>query len=198
MDFPNLKYLDFGGGFKVAYKKGDIETDMKDLGEKISASFKEFCQKYGRELELWFEPGKFLVSESGYLFAQVNVVKENPTKTLLGLNTGLNHLIRPMMYDAFHDVVNISKPTNAPKKMYDVVGYICETDDIAKGRELPEAAEGDILAIKNAGAYGFTMASNYNARFRPAEVLIYENKAHLVRKRETLQDILTNQVLVDF
>jgi diaminopimelate decarboxylase len=132
------------------------------------------------------------------LFAQVNVVKENPTKTLLGLNTGLNHLIRPMMYDAFHDIVNVSQHAESPKKLYDVVGYICETDDIAKGRELPEAAEGDILAIKNAGAYGFTMASNYNARFRPAEVLIYDNKAHLVRKRETLQDILTNQVLVDF
>ena len=198
MNFPNLKYLDFGGGFKVAYKKGDTETDMKDLGDKISASFKEFCQKYGRDLELWFEPGKFLVSESGYLFAQINVVKENPTKTLLGLNTGLNHLIRPMMYDAFHDIVNVSQPQASPKKMYDVVGYICETDDIAKERELPVASEGDILAIKNAGAYGFTMASNYNARFRPAEVLIYENKAHLVRKRETLQDILTNQVLVDF
>jgi diaminopimelate decarboxylase len=198
MDFPNLKYLDFGGGFKVAYKDGDIVTDMKDLGEKLSASFLEFCKKYGKDLQLWFEPGKFLVSESGFLLAQVNVVKENPTKTLLGLNTGLNHLIRPMMYDAFHDVLNISKPADALKKTYDVVGYICETDDIAKERQLPEAEEGDILAIKNAGAYGFTMASNYNARFRPAEVLIYENKAHLVRKRETLQDLLTNQVLVDF
>jgi diaminopimelate decarboxylase len=198
MDFPDLKYLDFGGGFKVAYKDGDVVTDMKDLGEKLSASFLEFCKKYGRELQLWFEPGKFLVSECGFLLAQVNVVKENPTKTLLGLNTGLNHLIRPMMYDAFHDVVNISKPADAPKKNYDVVGYICETDDIAKERQLSEAEEGDILAIKNAGAYGFTMASNYNARFRPAEVLIYENKAHLVRKRETLQDLLTNQVLVDF
>lgn len=198
MDFPNLKFLDLGGGFKVAYKEGDAETDMKDLGEKISASFTDFCQKYGSELELWFEPGKFLVSESGFLLAQVNVVKENPSKTLLGLNTGLNHLIRPMMYDAFHDVINISAQKPAQKKLYDVVGYICETDDIAKERELSETNEGDILAIKNAGAYGFTMASNYNARFRPAEVLVYENKAHLVRKRETLRDILTNQVLVDF
>ena len=196
-EFPNLKYIDFGGGFKVSYKSGDVVTDMKDLGEKLSASFKDFCKKYGRELELWFEPGKFLVSECGFLFANVNVVKNNPNKTLLGLNTGLNHLIRPMMYDAHHDVVNISKPEAEADKKYDVVGYICETDDIAKNRSLPETESGDIIGILNAGAYGFTMASNYNSRFRPAEVLVYNNKAQLVRKRETLQDILANQILVD-
>ena len=197
MEFPDLKYIDFGGGFKVSYKSGDVVTDMKDLGEKLSTSFKEFCKKYGRELELWFEPGKFLVSECGFLFANVNVVKNNPNKTLLGLNTGLNHLIRPMMYDAHHDVVNISKPEAKADKKYDVVGYICETDDIAKNRNLPETESGDIIGILNAGAYGFTMASNYNSRFRPAEVLVYNNKAQLVRKRETLQDILANQILVD-
>lgn len=197
MSFPDLQYIDFGGGFKVAYKDGDSVTDMVDLGEKISASFQDFCTKYGRELELWFEPGKFLVSESGFLFGNVNVVKENPTKTLLGLNTGLNHLIRPMMYDAFHDVVNVSKPNAAVNEVYDVVGYICETDDIAKNRELAKTEEGDIICIKNAGAYGFTMASNYNGRFKPAEILIYKNKVHLIRKRETLVDILANQILVE-
>ncbi|MBX2951097.1 MAG: diaminopimelate decarboxylase [Leadbetterella sp.] len=198
MSFGNLQYLDFGGGFKVAYREGDAVTDMKDLGEKLSARFRDFCKAYGRELELWFEPGKFLVSESGFLLAQVNVVKNNPNGTLLGLNTGLNHLIRPMMYDAYHDVVNLSKAGRPAEKKYNVVGYMCETDDIAKDRDLPETAEGDILAIRNAGAYGFTMASNYNSRFRPAEVLVYQGKEYLIRERETLEDILKNQVLITF
>lgn len=196
--FGNLQYLDFGGGFKVAYREGDAVTDMKDLGEKLSERFRSFCRAYGRELELWFEPGKFLVSESGFLLAQVNVVKNNPNGTLLGLNTGLNHLIRPMMYDAYHDVVNISKAGLPAEKKYNVVGYMCETDDIAKDRDLPDTAEGDILAIRNAGAYGFTMASNYNSRFRPAEVLVYRGEEHLVRHRETMEDILKNQVLITF
>lgn len=196
--FGNLQYLDFGGGFKVAYKEGDAVTDMKDLGEKLSAKFTDFCKAYGRELELWFEPGKFLVSESGFLLAQVNVVKNNPNGALLGLNTGLNHLVRPMMYDAWHDVVNISRDGAAPEKKYNVVGYMCETDDIAKDRNLPETAEGDLLAIRNAGAYGFTMASNYNSRFRPAEVLVYRGREYLVRERETMEDILKNQILITF
>ncbi|MCD8539440.1 MAG: diaminopimelate decarboxylase, partial [Leadbetterella sp.] len=145
MSFGNLRYLDFGGGFKVAYREGDSVTDMKDLGEKLSARFRNFCRVYGRELELWFEPGKFLVSESGFLLAQVNVVKNNPNGSLLGLNTGLNHLIRPMMYDAYHDVVNISRAGGPAEKKVHVVGYMCETDDIAKDRDFPDTAEGDIL-----------------------------------------------------
>lgn len=195
-DFDNLLYLDFGGGFKVAYKDGDVETDMEDLGSQLTERFQQFCRAYGRDLELWFEPGKYLVSECGFLLAQVNVVKENPNGTLLGLNTGLNHLIRPMMYDAYHDVYNVSRQEG--EKTYNVVGYMCETDDIAKQRTLPLTHEGDLIAIKNAGAYGFTMASNYNSRFRPAEVLFYEEKGHLVRKRETMEDILRHQILLDF
>lgn len=198
MDFGNLQYLDFGGGFKVAYREGDATTDMKDLGEKLSATFADFCKRYGRNLELWFEPGKFLVSEAGVLLASVNVVKNNPNGTLLGLNTGLNHLIRPMMYEAYHDVKNISKEGAVSEKKYNVVGYMCETDDIAKDRMLPVTEEGDILAIRNAGAYGFTMASNYNSRFRPAEVLTYQRKDYLVRERETMEDILKNQILINF
>jgi diaminopimelate decarboxylase len=194
-DFDNLQYLDFGGGFKVAYQEGDAETDMEDLGRQLSERFKNFCRSYGRDLELWFEPGKYLVSECGFLLANVNVVKENPNGTLLGLNTGLNHLIRPMMYDAFHDVYNVTRQEGS--KTYNVVGYMCETDDIAKGRTLPVTQEGDLIAIKNAGAYGFTMASNYNSRFRPAEVLFYQGAAHLVRKRESMDDLLRHQILVD-
>ncbi len=196
--FPNLKYMDFGGGFKVAYKEGDVITNMQDLGKKLTKSFKDFCSKYGKELELWFEPGKYLVSESGYLFAKANVVKENPNKTLIGLNTGLNHLIRPMMYDAYHEVINVSKPNREASKMYDIVGYMCETDDIAKERNMPSANQNDVFCILNAGAYGFTMASNYNSRFKPAEVLILENKAFLIRKREEFSDILNNQILIEF
>ncbi len=196
--FPNLKFMDFGGGFKVAYKEGDVSTNMQDLGKKLTKSFKDFCSKYGKELELWFEPGKYLVSESGYLFASANVVKENPNKTLIGLNTGLNHLIRPMMYDAYHEVINVSKPNKEASKMYDIVGYMCETDDIAKERNMPSANQNDVFCILNAGAYGFTMASNYNSRFKPAEVLIFENKAFLIRKREEFSDILNNQILIEF
>lgn len=198
LQFGNLEILDFGGGFKVPYKVGDTFTDIKDLGEKLSKRFNDFCKLYGKDLELWLEPGKYLVSESGYLLASVNVVKENPNTTFLGLNTGLNHLIRPMMYDAYHDVVNISRAGEESEETYNVVGYICETDDIAKERSLPITEEGDILAIKNAGAYGFVMSSNYNSRLRPAEVLVYKGKNYLIRKRETFEDILKNQTLINF
>lgn len=192
-EFKSLKFLDFGGGFKVAYKPGDISTDIEEVGTKVSQAFKTFCKEYGSELEIWFEPGKFLVSESGYLLAKVNVVKPTPASTFVGVDTGLNHLIRPMMYDAYHGVVNISK-LEGPERIYTIVGYICETDTLAADRKLKEVQEGDILAIKNAGAYGYSMSSNYNSRLRPAEVLILNGKAHLIRERETFDDILRHQV----
>lgn len=192
-EFKGLKFLDFGGGFKVAYKPGDISTDIKEVGNKVSAAFKDFCQEYGSDLEIWFEPGKFLVSESGYLLVKANVVKATPASTFVGVDSGLNHLIRPMMYDAYHGVVNISR-LEGPERVYTIVGYICETDTIAADRKLKEVKEGDILAIKNAGAYGFSMSSNYNSRLRPAEVLILNGKAHLIRERETFEDILRHQV----
>ncbi len=195
--FKNLKALDFGGGFKVPYKEGDITTNLDDLGPKISNRFNAFCEEYGKELELWFEPGKFLVSESGYLLASVNVVKPTPTTTFIQLDTGLNHLIRPMFYDAYHHITNISNP-NAEKKIYSVVGYICETDTFAWERPVEEIREGDILAFHNAGAYAIMMASNYNSRPRPAEVLIYEGKDYLIRERETLEDLMKGQTIVDF
>jgi diaminopimelate decarboxylase len=194
--FLDLKFLDFGGGFKVAYKQDDHVTNIPELGQKLNAAFAAFHQKTGRKLELWIEPGKFIVSEAGYLLSTVTIVKNNPTITFVGLDTGLNHLIRPMMYDAYHELVNVSNPTGEEKK-YTVVGNICETDTLASNRGLNEVREGDIIAIKNAGAYGFSMASNYNSRFRPAEVLVYQGKAHLIRKRETLEDLLSTQVEVE-
>jgi diaminopimelate decarboxylase len=195
--FPNLQFIDLGGGFKVAYKDGDVVTDMVKLGKQLSTAFLDFCGQYGRALQLWFEPGKFLVSESGHLFVTANVVKHNPTRTFVGVDSGLNHLIRPMMYDAYHDIVNVSNPNQLALETYDVVGYICETDTFAKDRQLPKVSEGDVLAFKNAGAYGFTMSSQYNSRFRPAEVLVHDNQAQVIRQRETMEDILKNQVILD-
>ncbi|GAA4454865.1 diaminopimelate decarboxylase [Nibrella saemangeumensis] len=192
-DYPDLRFMDFGSGFKVAYKEGDHVTDLADLGSKVSRAFQAFCERYGRELELWFEPGKLLVSECGSLLVQTNVVKENPSRTFVHINSGLNHLIRPMMYDAWHDIVNVSNPTG-DEKNYTVVGYICETDTFATDRNLPEVRPGDILAFKNAGAYGYMMASNYNSRPRPAEVLVYEGQPYLIRRRETFDDLIRNQV----
>lgn len=195
--FPDLRFLDFGGGFKVAYKPGDPATDVMEVGAKVSVAFQEFCKSYGRNLELWIEPGKYLVSECGYLLVKANVIKTTPNATFVGVDSGLNHLIRPMMYNAYHDVVNISNPSGKPK-MYTVVGYICETDTIASNRNLHEVREGDILAIKNAGAYGFSMSSNYNSRLKPAEVLIYNGTPRMIRNRETFEDILRNQIEMDF
>jgi diaminopimelate decarboxylase len=195
-EFKDLTFLDFGGGFKVGYKIGDIATDIREVGEKVSAAFKAFSEEYGRELEIWFEPGKFLVSECGYLLVNANVIKSTPASTFVGVDSGLNHLIRPMMYDAYHGVENISR-LDGPDRIYTIVGYICETDTIAADRKLKEVKEGDILAIKNAGAYGFSMASNYNSRLRPAEILILNGKAHLIRARETFDDILKHQIEIE-
>ena len=194
--FPDLEYLDFGSGFKVAYKEGDVTTDIEALGAAISQRFAAFCKEYGRPLTLMFEPGKFLVSEAGVLLVKVSVVKQTTATVFAGVDSGQNHLIRPMFYNAHHDIVNVSNPEGTPR-IYTIVGNICETDTFGYDRKLTEVREGDILAIKNAGAYGFTMSNNYNARFRPAEVLLLNGKPHLIRKRETLDDIMRNQVMVE-
>jgi len=191
--FPNLQFMDFGSGFKVAYKEGDIVTPIEDIGAKISTSFQAFCKEYGRELELWFEPGKYLVSESGTLLVSVNVVKQTTSTVFIGVNSGQNHLIRPMFYNAYHHIENCSNP-NGQQKLYSVVGYICETDTFGYDRSITEVHEGDVLAIRNAGAYAFSMSNQYNARLRPAEVLIRDNVAFLIRKRETLEDIYRNEL----
>lgn len=195
-NFKDLEFIDFGSGFKVPYKEGDIETNIEELGEKLSKRFNEFCASYGKELTLAFEPGKFLVSEAGVFLAKVNVVKQTTSTVFAQIDSGFNHLIRPMLYGSQHEIINISNP-NGHERFYSVVGYICETDTFANNRRISEINEGDILCFKNAGAYCFTMASNYNSRYRPAEVLIHNGEAHLIRKRETFEDILHNQVEVD-
>ncbi|MCB0532521.1 MAG: diaminopimelate decarboxylase [Lewinellaceae bacterium] len=194
--FPDLQYIDLGSGFKVPYKPDDIETDVEELGEKLSTRFAEFCKEYGRPLTLMFEPGKFLVSEAGYLFAKCTLVKQTTSTVFIGLDTGLNHLIRPMFYGAYHKIVNVTEPTFKPR-IYTVVGNICETDTFGIDRRIAEAVEGDILCFYNAGAYGWMMASNYNSRPRPAEVLLYQGKAHLIRRRETMDDLLANQIQLE-
>ncbi len=192
-NFKNLDFIDFGSGFKVPYKTGDIETNVEELGKKLTKRFNEFCTAYGRPLTLAFEPGKFLVSEAGYFLAKVNVVKQTTSTVFASVDSGFNHLIRPMLYGSAHQIVNISNPEGR-ERYYSVVGYICETDTFGSNRRINEIKEGDVLAFKNAGAYCFTMASNYNSRYRPAEVLFYQGKAHLIRERETFDDILKNQV----
>lgn len=193
--FKNLEFLDFGSGFKVPYKKGDIETDIEELGRKLSKRFLAFEKQYGQPLTLAFEPGKFLVSEAGYFLAQVNVVKQTTSTVFAGVDSGFNHLIRPMLYGSQHHIENLSNP-KGKERFYTVVGYICETDTFANNRRIAEIKEGDILCFRNAGAYCFTMSSNYNARFKPAEVLYKNGKGYLIRERETLDDLLRNQILL--
>ena len=191
--FPSVEVLDFGGGFKVPYAPGEQGTDMALLGAEVNKVMKQLSEKFGRNFTAWFEPGKYMVSEAGFFIAKVNVLKTSGEVIFAGLNTGLNHLIRPMLYNGYHHITNISNP-DGPLRLYTVVGYICETDTFGWDRKLNEVREGDILAFSNAGAYGMTMSSNYNSRFRPAEVFVYNGKAELIRKRENLDDILRNQV----
>jgi diaminopimelate decarboxylase len=196
-NFPDLTFLDFGGGFKVPYKPEETGTDMAKVGTAIAKRFNNFCKEYGRDLTLIFEPGKFLVAECGHLFIDVTTIKHNPSISFAHTNSGLNHLIRPMMYDAYHEIVNISNPLGK-KQLYNVVGYICETDNFAEDRSLPKIKAGDTLCLLNAGAYCMTMASNYNSRPKPAEVMIHKGVPYLIRKRETIKDILRNQIEITF
>jgi len=187
--------LDFGGGFKVPYAPGEEGTDMPQLGAEVNKVMKQLSEKYGRNFTAWFEPGKYMVSEAGFFIAKVNVLKTSGDIIFAGLNTGLNHLIRPMFYDAYHHIDNISSPEN-PMKQYAVVGNICETDTFAWDRAIPEITEGDLLVFENAGAYGFEMASNFNSRYKPAEVMIIKGEAKLIRQRDTFEDLTRNQIEV--
>ncbi|MDB2426662.1 diaminopimelate decarboxylase, partial [Flavobacteriaceae bacterium] len=196
IQFKGLEFIDFGSGFKVAYKEKGLETNIEELGEKLSKRFKKFCKNYGKELTLIFEPGKFLVSESGYFLSRVNAIKQTTSTVFAQLDTGFNHLIRPMLYNSDHRIENISNP-KGKKRFYSVVGYICETDTFANNKQICEINEGDILAFKNAGAYCFMMASNYNSRFRPAEVICYNGRTQLIRKREAFEDLIYNQTLIN-
>jgi diaminopimelate decarboxylase len=193
-EFHNVKVLDLGGGFKVPYHPSEKETDLNKLAQALQDAIENHPATRHRHLSLWFEPGKFLVSQCGYLLTKVNVLKAQSDLTIAGIDTGLNHLIRPMMYEAYHHITPLA-PSALPIKNYMITGNICETDTFSESCPLPEIQEGDILAIHNAGAYGFEMSSSYNARFRPAEVLVQNHQARLIRRRETLDDLLRSQLL---
>ena len=191
--FDTVTRIDFGSGFKVAYKEGDLQTDIPQLGKQFSETFNSFCEKMGKDYILEFEPGKCMVSNAGYFVVQANIVKQTTSCTFIGLDTGFNHLIRPMFYGAHHEIENVSNPTG-DKKVYSVVGYICETDTFALDRIIPEVRKGDLLVFKNVGAYCFTMSSNFNSRLKPAEALITDGEAKLIRRRETLDDLVASEV----
>ena len=193
--FKELEFVDLGGGFKVPYKEGDTETDIILLAQKVKESFSNHPNPGKRDLQIWFEPGKFLVSASGYLVSQVNVLKQTSSTVFAGINSGFNHLIRPMFYDAYHRIENISNE-NGDQKIYTIVGNICETDTFASDRKINEIREGDYLVFYNAGAYGFEMSSNFNSRLKPAEVLVSEGKPVLIRKRDEFGDLLKNQIMI--
>ena len=191
--FKNLSFIDFGSGFKVPYKKGDIETDIDELGEKLSVKFNEFCRDYGSELTLVFEPGKYLVSEAGYFISKVNSVKQTTSTVFAQVESGFNHLMRPMFYGSYHEIENLSNPLGE-ERFYSVVGYICETDTFGSNRKISEIKEGDYLVFKNAGAYCFSMSSNYNSRYKPKEILWIGGEGHLIRREEKFDDLIRNQV----
>lgn len=193
-NFPELEIIDLGGGFKVPYEPGDEGTDIPLLGEKVTESFLAYEKANNKKLQVWFEPGKFLVSEAGYFVTKVNVLKHSGDIRFAGIDSGLNHLIRPMFYGSYHHIENISN-ADGNKLTYNVVGYICETDTFADSRMIAEIKEGDYLVFYNGGAYGFEMASNYNSRFRPAEVLVKNGEVKLIRRRETMEDIIKTQIL---
>ncbi len=191
--FPELQFLDLGGGFKVPYQDGEEGTDIQLLAKEILAFEQKIEQTYQRTFQIWFEPGKFLVSEAGYLLTSVNVLKETSATIFAGVNSGFNHLIRPMFYEAYHRIRNISNEKGVIKN-YTITGNICETDTFAWERPVNEIREGDVLVFDNAGAYGFEMASNFNSRYRPAEVMVKDGKPYLIRKREVFEDLLRNLV----
>ena len=191
-DFPTVNILDFGGGFKVPYMPEEKGTDIALLGAEVNKIMEKLSAKMGRNLTAWFEPGKYLVSESGYFITQVNVLKKSGDIEFAGINSGLNHLIRPMFYDAYHHIVNISAPTKELKN-YAVVGNICETDTFAWDRPIASIEEGDYLVFFNAGAYGYEMSSNYNARYKPAQVLYKSGKATLISRADNFEDLLRLQ-----
>lgn len=193
--FPDLKYIDMGSGFKVPYQKDDMETDVQTLGKKVEKVFTSFLKENGKDLQLWFEPGKYLVSKSGHFLVKANVIKQTTATVFVGVNSGFNHLIRPMFYDSYHIIENLSNP-NGPERIYTVVGNICETDTFAWDRKINEVRETDIIVFRNAGAYGYEMSSNFNSRLKPAEVFYIDGKAHLIRKRDEFEDLLKNQIEV--
>ena len=202
MEFKDLQFVDLGGGFGIPYHKEDGEErlDLEELGKAIDEKMKEFTARYGKEITLRIEPGRYISAESSVLLGRVHAVKYNGGQKYVGSDIGFSVLIRPAMYDSYHGV-EIYRPGDEPsveKEEVTIVGNICESGDIlAKNRLLPKIRQKDVLGVLDAGAYGQSMSSNYNNRLRPAEVLIRENgEVVLIRERDTLEDLVRHQILL--
>ena len=191
--FKNVKILNFGGGLKIPYFEGDSKTNILNLSNSIKKLINDNSFVTENNLKIILEPGKFLVGESGYFLTKVNYVKKTPNKVFVQLNSGFNHFIRPIFYDSYHEIINITNP-NDKEYEYDVVGYVCEQDNFALKRKISNVRKGDILCFKNAGAYCSSMSSNYNSRIKPAEVCIWKNKLVKIKERENLNNILNGQI----
>ena len=193
---PHLEFIDFGGGLGIPYQDDQQPIDLAAVGAAATRLMAAFCASYGRRLELRLEPGRFLVAEAGTLLTTVTSRKTYPAtataaaRTYIGTDTGFNHLVRPTMYGSYHRIAQLSNPS-APTETVDVVGNICESGDIfARDRVMPRCVPGDLLAIRDAGAYGFAMASTYNLRPLPAEVAIDGDAVVLARRRQTVDELL--------
>ena len=191
--FESIESIDLGGGIKIPYFSGDTETNLEDYATIIEIEYEKFKNKTGKELKLIFEPGKFLVSDAGYFITKVNYIKKSNNNCFAQVNSGFNHFIRPTLYKSYHEVVNLSNPSDQ-KEEYTIVGYICEKDTFAEKRKVSRISKDDILCFKNAGAYGFNMSSNYNSRLKPAEVCIHNNMLKKIREEEQLEDLFKNQI----
>lgn len=191
--FKNLKRINLGGGIKVPYFNGDSQTDLSEYSNVIFSELKKFELDTKKKIEIILEPGKFLTSESGFFITKVNYIKKSYKTKFAQIDTGFNHLIRPTLYNSYHEIVNLSSELNESED-YDIVGYICEKDTFAEKRSLKKLKNGDLICFKNSGAYCFSMSSNYNSRIKPAEVCLVNNEIKLIRKRETIKNILENQI----
>jgi diaminopimelate decarboxylase len=194
-----FEFVDIGGGLGVPYQPWDEELDLALFAEKVLSLFKGKIDEYDLGKPFFcVEPGRYLVCDASVLLTAVNTVKETPFKKFVGVDAGFNTLIRPAMYGSYHHVLVANNLDSPEKETYDVVGPVCESGDVlAKDRRLPKIQEGDLLAVLNAGAYGFSMSSQYNARPRAAEVMVKNGKCTLVREREQLDDLMSGQRMAE-
>lgn len=192
----SFEFVDIGGGFGVPYQPDEKELDIGSVGKKVCQKFKEKIEQYSLgEPFLLIEPGRYLVCDASILLTRVHSIKD-AHKKFVGVDAGMNTLIRPMLYNAYHEILVANRLDAEPAEKVNIVGPICEnTDQLAKDRTMPKIEEGDLLAILNAGAYGFGMSSQYNNRPRAAEVLVANGKHELIRKREGFDDLVSNAII---
>lgn len=196
----DFEFIDLGGGIGVPYREEEEEIDIERFSKRVTRVFRDGLKKFGLGgPELWVEPGRYLIADAGILLTRVNTLKSNPARKFAGVDAGFNVLIRPILYGSYHQILVANRLDEESVDTYDVVGPICESGDaLARERKMPRLSEGDLLAVLNAGAYGFSMSSNYNSRPRPAEVLVKKDRHALIRLRESLEDLLSKQETPDW